>query len=71
MQEKLYPIVSSTAAKTEMTLAETYREFASLQDRCRAEICKSVRTGADLQKLQQQMRLPPFVSRYLEEGFRE
>lgn len=31
--EKLYPVVCSTAAKTEMTLANTRRDFFSLQDR--------------------------------------
>lgn len=31
--DKLYPVVCSTAAKTEMTLANTRRDFFSLQDR--------------------------------------
>lgn len=33
IREKLYPVVCSTAAKTEMTLANMRRDFFSLQDR--------------------------------------
>ncbi len=36
--EDLYPVVCSTAAKTEMALGVTKREYESLQDRCRAVI---------------------------------
>lgn len=51
-----------------MVLAETRREFVNLQDRCRAEICKYVRTPGDLQQLQSQLRLPPLIGRYLAEA---
>lgn len=33
IEEKLYPIVCSTAAKTEMTLANMRRDFFNLKDR--------------------------------------
>ncbi|KAF4520697.1 hypothetical protein B566_EDAN006372 [Ephemera danica] len=38
VQEPLYPVLCSTAAKTEMTLTTMKRDFVSLQDRCRAVI---------------------------------
>ena len=38
VEDYLYPIVCSTAAKTEMTLGIRRRSFFSLQDRCRAAI---------------------------------
>ena len=63
VKEQLYPIVTSTAAKTEMTLAETRRDFVNLQDRCRAVITKRIRTHEDLNKLQ----LPITIKQYLAE----
>ena len=36
--EPLYPIICSTAVKTEMALGILGRDFQSLQDRCRASI---------------------------------
>ena len=36
--EQLYPIVCSTAAKTEMSLGLLKQDFQNLQDRCRASI---------------------------------
>ena len=36
----LFPMICSTAAKTEMTLAKAKRDFHSLQDRCRQVIVK-------------------------------
>ena len=36
--EPLFPIVCSTAAKTEMSLGVMKRDFQSLQDRCRATV---------------------------------
>ncbi|XP_036329305.1 SPRY domain-containing SOCS box protein 3-like [Rhagoletis pomonella] len=63
IKEPLYPIVCSTAAKTEMTLKCTRRDFVNLQDRCRAEIIKHVKTREDLVKL----KLPPLITQYLSE----
>ena len=50
MEDDLFPAVSSTAAKTEMTLGVRRRLFTSLQDRCRASI---VRRMAKLKGLDQ------------------
>uniref|UniRef100_A0A034VW88 SPRY domain-containing SOCS box protein 3 n=1 Tax=Bactrocera dorsalis TaxID=27457 RepID=A0A034VW88_BACDO len=63
IKEPLYPIVCSTAAKTEMTLKCTRRDFVNLQDRCRAEIIKHVKSREDLVKL----KLPPLITQYLGE----
>lgn len=62
IQKPLYPIVTSTAAKTEMILAEARRDFVNLQDRCRAEIMKRVKTSEQVN----QLGLPFIISRYLE-----
>lgn len=59
--KRLYPIVTSTAAKTEMIVAETRREFVDLQDRCRAEILKRLKSRSDIEKLE----LPFVISQYL------
>ena len=42
MKEPLYPIVCSTAAKTEMSLGMLKRDFVNLQDRCRASVLRNV-----------------------------
>ncbi|XP_070072560.1 SPRY domain-containing SOCS box protein 3 isoform X3 [Drosophila takahashii] len=63
IDEPLYPIVCSTAAKTEMTLKCTRREFVNLQDRCRAVIMRRVRSSSQLEKL----KLPLPISDYLGE----
>ncbi|XP_034097389.1 SPRY domain-containing SOCS box protein 3 [Drosophila nasuta] len=63
VEEPLYPIVCSTAAKTEMTLKCARREFVNLQDRCRAVIMRRLRTAADLEKL----KLPLPITEYLGE----
>ncbi len=64
VQEDLYPVVSSTAAKTEMTLGVTLRGYHDLQDRCRAAILKTVRHPYDLDNLP----LPKRVKVFLHEG---
>jgi SPRY domain-containing SOCS box protein 3 len=51
IKDPLFPIVCSTAAKTEMCLGKMRRDFVNLQDRCRAVIVKRVRTKHDLEKL--------------------
>lgn len=61
VKQKLYPIVCSTAAKTEMTLANQRRDFASLQDRCRETIVRSIRHGTDLSSLHLPIVLQKFV----------
>ncbi|XP_055709381.1 SPRY domain-containing SOCS box protein 3 [Phlebotomus papatasi] len=63
VQEPLYPIVCSTAAKTEMFLSECRRDFVNLQDRCRAAIVKRVKKRDDIP----QLNLPPRIAKYLEE----
>lgn len=59
--KKLYPVVSSTAAKTEMSLGLQLRGFTNLQDRCRAAIIKQVGRKQDLEELP----LPPCIIRYV------
>lgn len=61
VQEPLFPVVSSTAAKTEMTLANARRDFAGLQDRCRAVILRRTSGAHAIREL----RLPPRLQRYL------
>lgn len=43
VNQELYPIVCSTAAKTEMTLGRRRRMYHNLQDRCRAAIMSKVK----------------------------
>lgn len=64
IKEPLYPIVCSTAAKTDMTLVALRRDFVNLQDRCRAEVVKRMRQPADLEQLQ----LPKPIQEYLAES---
>lgn len=64
IREPLYPIICSTAAKTEMTLINMKRDFVNLQDRCRASIIKRIRKKSDLDKL----KVPPRIKSYLYEG---
>ena len=63
VREPLFPIVCSTAAKTEMTLTMMKRDFVNLQDRCRAEILKRVKSQTELDRL----ALPPRIKAYLNE----
>ncbi|XP_050077905.1 SPRY domain-containing SOCS box protein 3 [Anopheles maculipalpis] len=67
VREPLYPIVCSTAAKTEMLLSETRRDFVNLQDRCRAIIIKHINTREKLDRL----ALPYFIKNYLAEAVTE
>lgn len=64
IKKPLYPIVTSTAAKTEMVLAEARRDFVNLQDRCRAEITKCIKKAEQLKEL----KLPLIITRYLGEA---
>uniref|UniRef100_A0A1Y9H327 SPRY domain-containing SOCS box protein 3 n=1 Tax=Anopheles dirus TaxID=7168 RepID=A0A1Y9H327_9DIPT len=67
IREPLYPVVCSTAAKTEMLLSETRRDFVNLQDRCRAIIIKHINTREKLDRL----ALPYFIKNYLAEAVTE
>lgn len=67
IREPLFPIVCSTAAKTEMVLCNTKRDFANLQDRCRAAVMKLVRTRDRLETL----KLPFRIKNYLAESLCE
>ena len=64
VQDDLYPVISSTAAKTEMTLGATLRGFHDLQDRCRAAILKAVKHKYDIA----QLPLPTRIKDYLYEA---
>lgn len=64
VREPLFPIVCSTAAKTEMVLCNTRRDFSNLQDRCRGTIMKLVKTRDQLERL----KLPLIITNFLGEA---
>lgn len=64
IKEPLFPIICSTAAKTEMTLIAMKRDFVNLQDRCRAVIVKRIKKIRDLDKL----LVPPRIKMFLSEA---
>ena len=51
VSEPLYPMICSTAAKTEMSLGVMKREFLSMQDRCRATIIRSLTNERQIEQL--------------------
>ncbi|XP_014248161.1 SPRY domain-containing SOCS box protein 3 [Cimex lectularius] len=61
--KNLYPIISSTAAKTEMVLVTMKRDFVNLQDRCRAVIISQLDNPSDLESV-----LPRKIFEYLAEA---
>ncbi|XP_054155906.1 SPRY domain-containing SOCS box protein 4-like [Oppia nitens] len=61
IDDDLYPIISSTAAKTEMTVSNMRREYYNLQDRCRDVILRSVQNRSDVMLL----KLPMVMEKYL------
>lgn len=65
IKKPLYPIVISTAAKSQMFISKARRDFPSLQDRCRSEILKHVENESDIKSLE----LPFIVTNYLLDGF--
>ncbi|XP_071042535.1 SPRY domain-containing SOCS box protein 3 isoform X2 [Parasteatoda tepidariorum] len=67
VQDELYPIICSTAAKTEMSLGDTKREFGNLQDRCRSAILTLLNEVNDVSEL----CLPKSIKSYLTEGVQE
>ena len=64
VKEALYPIVCSTAAKTEMSLGVLKRDFVNLQDRCRATVLKHLTREEQID----QLRLPIRIKQYISEG---
>lgn len=67
-EEPLYPVLSSTAAKTCMSVTRQLRSYESLQDRCCAVLSRSLQrepTGANADLC----RLPPLLRRMLLEKF--
>lgn len=64
IKEPLYPIICSTAAKTEMLLDSMKRDFVNLQDRCRAVIVKRIDHKQDLENL----FVPTKIRAYLAEA---
>jgi SPRY domain-containing SOCS box protein 3 len=66
-QEPLYPIVCSTAAKTEMALGVMKRDFGSLQDRCRMIVIRHLTREEQIDELMLPSRLRQFISEGLED----
>lgn len=64
--EPLYPVVCSTAAKTEMSLGVLKRDFVNLQDRCRATILKQLTHEEQIDQLCLPIRIKQFISEGLE-----
>lgn len=67
ISEPLYPMICSTAAKTEMSLGVMKREFLSMQDRCRATIIRSLTNEDQIE----QLLLPRTLKRFIAEGLSE
>lgn len=65
VKEPLFPIICSTAAKTEMALLSMKRDFVNLQDRCRAVIVKNIKRRKDLDKLLLPSRMKMYISEAL------
>ena len=60
--EPLYPIICSSACRTEMTLGSTRREFNSMQDCCRAVILKHMSKKEEIHQLELPRTLKIFIS---------
>ena len=66
IKDALYPMVASTAAKTEMTLSVLKREHTSLQDWCRTAILKETRrSGLDGTNGIRRLEIPTRLKTYL------
>lgn len=61
VKEPMYPMISSTAAKTQMALGRTKYQFLSLQHRCRAVILKSVCDREDVEYLKLPVKIKMFI----------
>lgn len=57
----LYPMVASTAAKTEMLISSSIRSFISLKDRCRQVITDNLTDVQDVRRLQ----IPSILQSYV------
>ncbi|XP_013404968.1 SPRY domain-containing SOCS box protein 3 [Lingula anatina] len=64
VEEDLYPVICSTAAKTEMTLGVTRRAFVDLQDRCREVIVHQIQDENEVDNLP----LPNKIKCYIKEA---
>lgn len=67
MKEPLYPIICSTAAKTEMILENMRRDFVNLQDRCRAVIIKRITRKQDIRTLYLPSRIQSYLAEVIED----
>ncbi len=67
VEDPIYPIICSTAAKTEMALGVTKREFLSIQDRCRSIILRHLTSEDQIEELE----LPRTLKRFISEGLSE
>ena len=63
--DDLFPVICSTAAKTEMKLTLALRTFDSLQDRCRAAVARLVGRENDIGHLP----IPSQIKTYVKEVF--
>ena len=61
VNQELYPVVCSTAAKTEMALIRRRRLYHSLQDRCRATIISKLREEKQIDSLPLPNRMRSFL----------
>lgn len=68
VKEPLYPIICSTAAKTEMVLSTTRRDYINLQDRCRSVIVKLIKKKKDLEELYVPTRIRNFLAEEMPEA---
>lgn len=64
VKEPIYAMVSSTACKTQISLAYMKRDFANLQDRCRAVIMDKIKSKDVVDEL----CLPQRIKTYLSNG---
>lgn len=66
--EPLYPMVCSTAAKTQMALGVMKRGHVSLQDICRATIVKNLKNESQVDQLELPLSLKRFISEELDDS---
>ena len=69
--EPLYPMICSTAAKTEMSLGVMKREFQSLQDMCRAATLQQLSHEEQIDRQIDQLPLPKALKVFVAEGLSE
>lgn len=67
IKEPLFPIICSTAAKTEMALGVMKRDFSCLRDRCRSIILKHLTKEEQIHELELPRTLKQFISEGLED----